>query len=271
MTSLELAYEYRYNDWVVRYGVLGEGPPLVACHGTPWSSYNLRHLIASLSSRYTVYYYDMLGYGLSDKPDADVSLGVQNALLTELLELWKVERPVAIGHDYGGATVLRAHLLNGQELSRLILIDPVALSPWGSEFLLHARSHREAFEGLPAYLHKALVEAYVGTAIHGQVAQSVVDATVAPWLGTEGQAAFYRQLAQADDKYTREVEARFETIRVPTLLLWGAEDRWIPVDRGYRLADIIPGARLSVVPEAGHLVIEERPEALLEEIWSFLS
>ena len=94
---------------------------------------------------------------------------------------------------------------------------------------------------------------------------------VAPWLGTEGQAAFYRQWAQADDKYTRAVEARFETIRVPTLLLWGVEDRWIPVDRGYRLADIIPGARLSVVPEAGHLVIEERPEALLEEIWSFLS
>ncbi|MEJ2654936.1 MAG: glutathione S-transferase N-terminal domain-containing protein, partial [Acidihalobacter sp.] len=55
-----------------------DGPPLVAVHGTPWSSFNLRHLIESLSKAFTVHYYDLLGYGQSEKAPGDVSLGIQN-------------------------------------------------------------------------------------------------------------------------------------------------------------------------------------------------
>ena len=266
----ELSQEYQWRGQTVRYGRAGAGPPLVIVHGTPWSSLNLRHLIFGLSERYSVYFYDLLGYGRSDKKAEDVSLGVQNQLLRELLTHWELEAPMAIGHDYGGTTILRCHLLEGPVWSKVVLIDPVALSPWGSETLRHIREHLAAFQGLPPHLHRALVEAYIRSAAHRGLPDDVLVATVEPWLGAESQAAFYRQIAQADERFTEEVSPLYGTIDIPTLILWGEEDSWIPVGRGEELAGLIPGARLVRIPEAGHLVIEEAPEQLLTEIKPFL-
>jgi pimeloyl-ACP methyl ester carboxylesterase len=53
--------------------------------------------------------------------------------------------PAIVGHDFGGTTVLRAHLLDGRDFAKVVLIDPVAVGPWGSPFFNHARRHREAF------------------------------------------------------------------------------------------------------------------------------
>jgi len=101
-------------------------------HGTPWSSYNMRHLVDGLSQKYTVYFYDLLGYGQPDKPNDNVSLGVQNQILDHLLDEWDLTEPSIIGHDFGGSTVLRTHLLNKRQFRNIVVIDPVAVSPWGS-------------------------------------------------------------------------------------------------------------------------------------------
>jgi len=89
-------------------------------HGTPWSSFNLRHQIENLASDFTIYTFDLLGYGQSDKLPGDVSLGIQNQVLDELLDHWKIEKPYIVGHDFGGATVLRNHLLLAQKLNPAI-------------------------------------------------------------------------------------------------------------------------------------------------------
>ena len=68
---------------------------------------------------------------------------------------------------------------------------------------------------------------------------------VAPWLDETGQAAFYRQIAEADQRYTDEIEPLYPSIDLPVLVVWGTEDTWIPVDRAHRLASLIPGAQLS--------------------------
>src|SRR5690606_27371811 len=119
----------------------------------PWSSFNLRHLVSRLSGQFSVHFYDLLGYGQSSKAPGDVSLGVQNEVLDTLLDLWGLDCPIIVGHDFGGATVLRTHLLNGRRFSRIILIDPVAVSPWGSPFFRHVRDHESAFAGMPDYIH----------------------------------------------------------------------------------------------------------------------
>ena len=54
------------------------------------------------------------------------------------------------------------------------------------------------------------------------------------------------------------------------MILWGREDAWIPLEQGEALRDMIPGSRFRVIPDAGHLVIEEQPDRLAEKIWSFL-
>ncbi|MFT5218478.1 MAG: pimeloyl-ACP methyl ester carboxylesterase [Planctomycetota bacterium] len=72
MTDWKLPEAFDFDDRPVRYGVLGDGPPLVIVHGTPWSSFNMRHLIKALSSDYRVYYHDLIGYGQSDRSESDV-------------------------------------------------------------------------------------------------------------------------------------------------------------------------------------------------------
>ena len=84
----------------------------------------------------------------------------------------------------------------------------------------------------------------------------------APWLGEGGQAAFYRQIAEADQRYTDEVEPLYPSIDLPVLIAWGTEDSWIPVDRAHRLASLIPGAELRLIENAGHLIQLDRPDEL---------
>jgi pimeloyl-ACP methyl ester carboxylesterase len=92
-----------------------------------------------------------------------------------------------------------------------------------------------------------------------------------PWTGEAGQAAFYRQIAQMDQRYTDEIQPRYGELRCPVSILWGEEDRWIPVDRGIELSAAIPGARLTRVAGAGHLMQEDAPEAIVAELMDFMS
>jgi pimeloyl-ACP methyl ester carboxylesterase len=159
MLEWVLPETFVFDGRPVRYGIRGNGPPVVAVHGTPWSSFNLRHLIEPLSKHFTVYYYDLLGYGQSDKSPGDVSLGIQNRILDRLLDHWGLESPSMIGHDFGGTTVLRTHLTSGRDVNKIVLIDPVAISPWGSPFFQHVHAHEAAFAGVPDYIHEAIVRA----------------------------------------------------------------------------------------------------------------
>src|SRR5262249_9138961 len=152
-----------------------------------------------------VFYYDLLGYGRSEmRSGQDVSLGVQGRLFAALLRHWAISKPDVVAHDFGGCTALRSHLLHGSEYGSPNLIAPVAPPPWGSPFVRHVRDHEAAFSGLPSYIHAAILPAYIaGAAFHplpGPVLQRYVD----PWLGASGQAAFYRQIAQMDQRYTDE-------------------------------------------------------------------
>ena len=270
MNAWKLSETHDHEGRCVRYGRLGDGPPLVLVHGTPWSSFNLRHLIHGLSHEFTVYFHDLLGYGQSSKEDGDVSLGIQNKVLDGLLDHWGLgDEAVIVGHDFGGATALRTHLLDGRDFRKIILIDPVAVAPWGSAFFRHVQDHEAAFAGLPDYIHEAVVRTYVQTAAFKPLDEETLRGIVLPWTGEQGKAAFYRQMAQADSHYTDEVQALYHTIATPTLILWGREDGWIPLERGQELHDRIPGSRLHIIDDAGHLVIEEKPEEIVQAILDF--
>lgn len=270
MTNWKLANSYDFAGRTVRWDTKGQGSPLILVHGTPWSSYNLRHLINGLAAHFQVYYYDLLGYGQSSKEAGDVSLGIQNEVLTQLIQYWKITNPIMVGHDFGGTTVLRTHLLNKVPCEKLILIDPVVITPWGSSFFQHVMKHESAFAGMPDYIHEAVVEAYIKTAAHQILPASTIDHIVRPWRSTKGKAAFYRQIAQADSRYTNDIQHLCAKIAIPSLILWGEEDQWIPVEKGEILHRLIPDSRLQIIPDSGHLVIEEAPDILVEAILAFV-
>jgi pimeloyl-ACP methyl ester carboxylesterase len=270
--ALPLDQVFEFEGQAVRHGATGHGAPLVMVHGTPFSSQVWRR-IAPIAARFRrVYYFDLLGYGASEKREAqDVSLGVQNRLMAALIAHWGIDRPDVVAHDFGGATSLRAALIDGCAYRSLLLIDPVAVAPWGSPFVRHVRQHEAAFAGVPPYMHQAMLDAYLQGAAHRPLSKETLRIYTDPWTGDIGQAAFYRQIAQMDQRYTDEVQSRYGELTCPVSILWGEEDGWIPVERGEELASLISHARFTRVAGAGHLMQEDAPEAIVAEILSTIT
>lgn len=262
MLKLDKAFNYQGN--LIAWGKIGEGHPLVLIHGTPFSSQVWRRIAPLLARHWEVYFFDLIGYGQSEKQaNQDVSLGVQNGLLAALFSHWGLARPDVLCHDFGGATALRGYYLNQLRYRRLTIVDPVAVAPWGSPFVAHVRKFEEAFAGLPDYAHEALLRAYIGGAAYRQLSDEALETYMTPWLGKEGKPAFYRQIAQMDQKYTDEVENLYGPLEAETTVLWGEKDVWIPIERGELLAQKLTGGQLFRVPNAGHLVQEDAPEAIV--------
>ncbi|MEU7897147.1 alpha/beta hydrolase [Nonomuraea sp. NPDC049152] len=274
MRDWQLTRTFDSSAGEVRWDVHGDqaAPPVVLLHGTPFSSYVWRDVARALATRHRVFVWDMPGYGSSAKfAGQDVSLAAQGQVFTELLDHWSLAEPFVVAHDFGGAVALRAHLLHGRPYGRLALVDPVALAPWGSPFFQLVGTHSAVFEQLPAHLHRALVREYVSSASSQGLHPVVLDRLIGPWLDEAGRPAFYRQIAQADQRFTDELDGHFGSIGIPVLVCWGEDDEWIPVAKGRELAARIPGARLFVLPGAGHLVQEDTPAELTAALLGFLA
>lgn len=271
MSDWRLGRLQNTEQGTVAWDRLGNGPPLVLVHGTPWSSFVWRQIAPPLSSTWSVYLFDLPGFGASEKREQqDVSLAAHGRVLGELLDAWGVVDPVVVAHDIGGGIALRAALLHERSFAALALIDPVAISPWGSPFYRLVREHSEVFSALAPNLHAALAEAYIRTALPVSPAAYVMEALLDPWLGQQGQPALYRQIAQGDERHTDEFRPHLARLDCPTLILWGEDDPWIPVHRGHELATLIPQAELRTIAGAGHLVQEDAPGEVLRHLLQFL-
>tara|TARA_A100000171_G_scaffold40639_1_gene41108 strand:+ start:504 stop:1322 length:819 start_codon:yes stop_codon:yes gene_type:complete len=264
---LELPNTLNVAGNAVKWGCIGNGPPLVALHGTPFSSQVWRLIAPQIADHRTVYYFDLVGYGQSEMRDGqDVSLAVQNNALSAFIQELDLGRPDVLAHDFGGATALRAYYLNGLRYASLTIFDAVALAPWGSPFVQHVRAHEAAFAGMPDYMHRALLRAYLQTAAFNPLSEDALNIYCAPWLGPVGQPAFYRQIAQMDQRFTDEVQGLYAAMECPVTVLWGEQDDWIPYETGAKLANLISNSACVPIPDAGHLVQEDRPEAIVAAV-----
>jgi pimeloyl-ACP methyl ester carboxylesterase len=267
-----LIEEFSWRGRAVRWGRIGSGPDVVFCHGTPWSSWLWLPFAEALSRYFTVHLWDMPGYGQSSKhAEHRVSLDVQGELFADLLAEWDLRSPHVVAHDYGGAVALRAHLLHKAAVGSMALVDVVALAPWGSDFFRLVRQHADVFSALPRAVHEGALRAYIEGASHVGLTPAAMESLVAPWIDGPGQAAFYRQIAQADQAYTDEIEGLYPELDVPVLVVWGCEDTWIPVDRAHRLSELVPGAQLRLIDAAGHLIQLDQPAALATTLTRWLS
>jgi pimeloyl-ACP methyl ester carboxylesterase len=267
-----LSRSFEYRGDLVAYEIFGDGPPVVLVHGTPFSSYVWRRIAPELAESHSVYVFDLVGYGASDKREGqDVSLAAQGKLLARLLEHWALENPMIVGHDFGGATTLRAHVLEKCDFSRIALVDAVSVAPWGSPFYQLVKDYPGVFRQIPGYMHRAMVASYIRDATYRPMTDEEMTPYTEPWLGEEGQAAFYRQIEQNDQRYTDEAEPLYGQIERPVLILWGEEDRWIPLETGQKLHAAIPDSQFVTIPECAHLAQEDATESVLRHLTTFLS
>lgn len=251
---------------------MGEGPPVVFCHGTPWSSQVWWPFAESLARAFTVYLWDMPGYGQSSKdPKHTVDLATQGELLADLVRDLRLDQPHIVAHDIGGTVALRAALLHGVRFRSLLLADIVVIPPIGSPFFRFVRQHPGVLAELPPNIHAAIVSTYIQGASARGLRDADLNELTLPWITHEGREAFYRQIAQMEDRHLHELLERLGQLRTPARLVWGAQDGWIAPELGEQLAAAIPGADIRVLAGAGHLVQYDAPAALAGELWEWLS
>lgn len=266
--SLEQTFDSSHG--AVAYDVFGSGEPVVLIHGTPSSSYLWRKVLAELRSDWEIYLFDLVGYGQSAQMEGqDVSAKAHGEVFSELLDFWDLREVNVVGHDYGATTALRAHLIHDHEYRRMALMDGVVKAPWVTPFSTLVRENIEVFQQVPSHIHRQLLIGHFRSAIHRDMSEDELEPYLEPWLGETGQAAYYRQVAQFDERYTDEIEPLYSSIDTPTLVGWGEHDGWLDFEVGEWLAEQIPAAEFRSIPDAGHFVPEDNPERVAGVIDEF--
>lgn len=254
----------------IAWDVFGEGPPVVLVHGTPSWSYLWRKVAPVLSQSFTVYAFDLHGYGDSPAPkDADLSIAAHARVLVELLDRWGLDRPAVAGHDIGGAIALRAHLLHERRFSRIALVDAVVLAPWITPTTRHVQAHLDVYRTMPAHIFERITAAHLRTAVHRGFSEQAFAAYHGRWAGEAGQAAYLQKVACFDEDDTRELEPLLPDLDVPVQIVWGEHDAWLQPAGARRLAELIPGARVRLIEGAGHFSTEDAPDEVARTLADF--
>jgi pimeloyl-ACP methyl ester carboxylesterase len=260
----------------VAYTDAGTGPPVVLIHGTPSHAFIWRAVLPGLvQAGYRVLAFDLLGYGQSERPlHRDTSVAAQAVLLTALLDAWRLSDAHIVGHDIGGAVALILATSHPQRVCTLTLIDTVSYDSWPSAtWQAIIDTHLHDYAALPAAEFRAMMERQLRmTVFHQeQMNGAVLEAYLAPLCSGIGQSSFFlHQVQHYDSRYTEALTPQLSELSLPVQLLWGADDAWQPVDYAYRLQRDIPSANLTVVPEAGHFLMEDAPERVTEELQRFI-
>jgi pimeloyl-ACP methyl ester carboxylesterase len=238
------------------------GAPVVLTHGTPSWSYLWRHVAPALAAERPVYLWDLPTYG--DSTGESPSVDGHARTLAALVEHWDLDVPVLVGHDIGAAATLRAHLVHGVPARALVLADAAVLSPWLTGATQHVQAHLDTYRATPNHLFTAMITAHVRTTVAGVLSDDAERAYLDRYAGPEGQRRYLDQVAGFTEDHTRDVVARLGEITVPTDVIWGAEDTWIPPAVGTTLRNALPGAQLHLVPGAGHFLPEEASDTLTD-------
>jgi pimeloyl-ACP methyl ester carboxylesterase len=255
----------------VAFDTFGNGPPVVLVHGTPSWSYLWRNVVPALSGRFTVYVFDLLGYGDSEPKGQDVSIAAQTRLLTELIELWELEAPAIAGHDIGGAIVLRSHLLDEVPFRSIALIDAVVLRPWITPTTRHMQAHLDVYHTMPTHIYEQVAAAHIRTAVYRPMDEATFEQYFARWRGKDGQEAYLQKVARFDEEHTAEFEPFLGSMRTRVRIIWGEQDAWLDPAFARRLHELLPNSDLKLIPEAGHFVMEDAPEEVTRALRDFFA
>ncbi len=270
----------RIHGHEVSYRMAGEGPTILLIHGIAGSSATWRAVMPALAEKYTVIAPDLLGHGHSAKPRGDYSLGAYASGIRDLLAVLGRQRATLIGHSLGGGVAMQFAYQFPEAAERLVLVASGGLGKEVSP-LLKAVTLPGAEYVLPLVLHPRIREA---AELPGTVARRVgwrPSATLAEvWRSytsltdRHGQMAFVHTVRSVIDLAGQRVSARdrlYLAEAVPTLIVWGDNDRIIPVAHAHGAAEAIPGARLEILHGAGHFLPSRDAEWFLRVLEDFLT
>lgn len=268
------------GEVTVHYKEMGAGEPVfILLHGFGASAYSWREVMAPFSELGRVIAYDRPAFGLTSRPmpgdwkgENPYSPESQAAIVIGLMDALSVEKAWLVGNSAGGTVSVYTALTYPERVSGLILVDAAIYTGGGS----------------PAWARPLLSTPqmrHLGPLLARQIAPSGDDfirsAFHDPSLVTPEILAGYRKPLRAHnwDRALWELTAasrplgladRLKELTLPVLVITGDDDRIVPTEQSIRLGGEIPGAALSVIPNAGHLPHEEKPTEFMQSVREFL-
>lgn len=278
LTAADLAKKYPEAKYVqidgvsLRYDQQGLGRSLVLLHGLPTYSHLWRNIVPGLTYGNTIYSLDLMGFGLSEKPQ-NVSYSIETYVtqLTKFLDNFHLENVILVGHDIGAPIAALYTIRNPGKVRKLILMNAPLYSaaPSLDVRLLRTKLIGEMFTG-DWFLKRFFRNGVLNQTIMND---SLIDAYLKPYHDDPGaRAALLKCVREFELRpvLEKEITPNLGKIQVPTLILWGDGDPYVPLDFGKKLKDDIPNSTLQVVLRTGHFEIEERPEDVRAQLKEFI-
>jgi pimeloyl-ACP methyl ester carboxylesterase len=267
---------FDYQGIKINYYEAGQGPPVILLHGFGACAYTWRHLAPALAGTRRVFALDLKGHGLSDKPqDGRYTVNDQAEMVAAFIRGRNLEDAVLIGNSLGGAVALMTYFQLREEqpgrIQGLVLIASAGYPqklPW---FVRLARA--PVLSNLGRLLPPRFVTGLVLRKCFydkDKITDEMID-TYAYNGSLPGAAEALRQTAlQIIPPDMEAVISRYQTVRVPTLIIWGEQDEVVPLESGRNFHRDIPGSRLVILPRCGHLPQEEEPLETRRVLQNFL-
>ncbi len=267
-------------DVEINFEVAGTGAlPLLLLHGFGASLEGWRDIQPHLARTFRLYLVDLKGSGLSSKPDDGAySLKDQAEIVVSFIEHLHLDRFTLIGHSYGGAVALLAYLWLkdrrcAESVRSLVLIDAAAYLqklPFFISFLRIPLLSRILVDIMPTrwQVRTSLRRAFCEPS---KVTPERIE-RYARFLDLPGARNALLETARlVVPRDSADIMGRIPEITVPTLILWGENDPFIPVASAHRLRRDIAASRLEIIRECGHIPHEEKPSETAGRILDFLT
>ncbi len=261
-----------------RFWTLGdEGTAVLLVHGISSSMEGWIHNVHALAERHRIYALDLVGSGRSDKPAAPYSYPYLAQFVHDFLQSQNVDRLNFVGHSMGGGIALHFALQFPDQVDRLVLVDSAGLGrevtlsfrlptlPWIGEWLT-----RPSRKGTARFLHEAL---YDPALITDELVDFKYELSALPGA-QEAILSGLRQdvtLRGVRDHVWRPIVDNLPNITAPTLVIWGQQDRIIPVAHAQVARDRIPNVQVHILDRCGHVPQLERPDEFNALVLEFLA
>lgn len=240
----------------VRMEVTGEGRPLILMHGWGCDHNTVRSIAATAAQTHTVYNIDFPGFGGSQEPPEVWGVELYTRLIEDLVRKEGLERPVLIGHSFGGrVSILYA---SRNEVDKVVLVDAAGIKPKRSlKYYLKVYSFKAG---------KRFWELLLGK----ENAQERVD-RMRTKRGSSDYAGASPMMRRILSKVVNEdLTDRLPLISAPTLLIWGENDTATPIADAKKMSRLIPGSGLVSFPGCGHYSFLDNPIQFRAVLSSFL-
>ena len=257
----------------LNYVSAGSGRPVVLIHGNPGShqDYTLA-VFERLIQSYYVVAFDRPGHGYSERHDSvQTTVEVQARIIREALQRLAIEKPVLVGHSWGGSLVLASAVAYAKDLSGIVLLAPAAYPSmrveWWSllprvpllgEFVVNRLT---PFLGR-AFVRKSLKQAYDPQDVQHEYAEQSAEMWMRP---DHIRACAYDERTLAAS--LKVLSQYYCDIEMPVVIVTGSADRLLdPNEHAYPLQKAIRNSKLVVLPETGHQLPQTQPDAVIAAI-----